>query len=102
MPSNTIRICGVAYRVVFVTDEELPDDAGQIQSRHCLIRIRRSAPNDRRAEVLLHEIVHGICYECHLPLDEQTVATLAAGLYGVLRDNPVMRFENMRTGEETP
>lgn len=39
-------------------------------------------------DTVLHEIIHAVDFSMHLGLEERQVHALAAGLLGVLRDNP--------------
>ena len=58
-----------------------------------VISIREGMPKYMNAEVLLHEIMHGICYTFNLRIkeeftEEQIVETMSTGLATVFCQNP--------------
>jgi hypothetical protein len=63
----------------------------------CKILIKSTMPCDAFNSTLLHEILHMIADHSALNITEQQNSALAAGLYSVMRDNPIM-FQNISNG----
>ncbi len=87
-----LRILGKRYRVRFIDTKPVApfanDTFGQISCMHQTIDIRADQGDDHRCETLLHEAIHALDYDMQTELEERQVHTIAAGLYGLLRDNP--------------
>ena len=61
MSDVTLKICGLEYRVVFATNEEVPELVGRegytVPSSNT-IYIRSNLPASRARDTLLHEVLH--------------------------------------------
>ncbi len=53
-----------------------------------VVNIRSGLPAARRAEVLLHEVMHGIAHDRSIDLDEEDVTQMARGWLAFIIDNP--------------
>lgn len=69
---------------------------GECDRHHLVIRVRADLPPTRKAETLLHEVLHAAYDMGHVAdkdEEEQTVAVLASQLAQIWRDNPdLIRF----------
>ena len=54
------------------------------------IQIDPGAPESRKEEALLHEIIEALKYHLDLELKHDKLSALSEGLYQVLRDNQLM------------
>ena len=66
---------------------------GHIDHRFQTIRILESLPPYQRRQTLWHEIVHQLCLERNLALDEDQIDALAYGLMGLVIQNPWLAEE---------
>src|SRR3990167_4626607 len=68
-------------------------DYGQTDEAKQRIRIDVGKPSDKVGESLLHEVIHAIHAAYFTPSerpDEAYIKTFTAGLFAVLRDNPLV------------
>lgn len=84
-----VKIAGIEYAVSeiehFQRDNEL---LGQILYTHGIIKIDSSIANDRKEQVFVHEMLHGIFFEAGIEeQDEDIINRVAIVLYQVLKDN---------------
>jgi hypothetical protein len=86
---QTVRILGKIFTIQTVPETEFTGDVwGRICCMKQIIYLRDGSGPDQARETLLHECLHGLDYSMSLGLEEGQVHALAAGLYGLLRDNP--------------
>ena len=88
-----VKIAGQVYTI-----QEMPkgwhgqsNSYGQCDTEKLLIHLATQIPSTRKAETLLHELLHAIYYEYgvnHADDEEATVHILSAGLFQVFKDNP--------------
>ena len=80
-----VNVLGQLWTVEVISglkdDEKNPVDGLCVIERLC-IQIEHTLPVERKREILLHEIIHGIEYVFDLELSERQVDKLARGLYG--------------------
>ena len=81
----TVNICGVPHEVVELDDNfDVDTHLGQIDYRHCEIRLNKDMSEVAKEETLCHEMLHGmlvhIGYE-NLSQDEQFVQALGNAIY---------------------
>lgn len=80
-----VNICGIPHKVIECEDKfDVDAHFGQIDYKACEIRINKDMLQERKDEVLCHEIVHGIFV--HLGYndyaqDEQLVQALGNAIY---------------------
>ena len=82
---KAVSILGISYDVV--TDEMEDGDDGYISPRKQRIAIREGLSQEKREQVYLHELVHGILDQLgysELYEDEHLVQGLAIGLHQAL------------------
>ena len=82
---NTVSILGVPYEVAVGEMEDGED--GSISPRRQLITLREGMCEEKRAQVYLHELIHGILDQlgyAELYGDEHLVQGLAIGLHQAL------------------
>lgn len=92
MPT-TIRVGHLDYRVEDWTPSEAYVNGrfGECDKHHLVIRVRADLPAQRKAEVLLHEVLHAAWEMGDLSdgcAEEKVVTVLANQMTQVWRDNP--------------
>ena len=91
-----IKIGCLTY-VVKEIDEQLADARdiyGNINHNEQVISLRKNLSKERRKEVLLHEVMHGICnqwLDLKTEEEEKFVEAVSYGLACVFRDNPKLK-----------
>lgn len=92
MPFPTkVKFLGYTYGVKIGTDETSTAGArGLFDGDKQMIHIHTHNQLDARVEALLHEILHMIDYHMDTELEETQIHRMSHGLYGVLRDNPLL------------
>lgn len=83
---STVDILGVPYEIV--TEEMEDNEDGCISPRMQRITLRRGLSEEKRDQVFLHELVHGILDQLgysELYEDEHLVQGLAIGLHQALK-----------------
>lgn len=63
---------------------------GMIDHDNQIIYIRKSLPTEKKKEVLLHEVIHGISEALDMDLKEKAVQMLARSLYDFLTANQII------------
>lgn len=94
---GTIKVVGLTYKVLL--EEGLKGSRnealwGQHLSNPQEIRIASVVTEERRVNILLHEILHALYERCCLEdgaKEETVVEALANGISAVLADNPKLR-----------
>ena len=78
-------------------DSELADAQniyGNINHTKQIISLHKDLSKERRKEVLLHEVIHGVCnqwLDMKSEEEEKFVEAVAYGLACVLKDNPKLK-----------
>lgn len=92
-----IEILGVSYDVIEVEQVDKTNYYvdGEIDYDKQIIRINKNLENERKTEILWHEIIHGICE--HLKIDEvqkneHLVQCIGNAIYQVLKRNKTISF----------
>jgi hypothetical protein len=92
MRPSFVKIGGIVYAVEYVQNLRDGDAKlnGWIQYDPSTISIEATMGEQAAAQVMWHEILHGIATQAgrHGELKEQTIDALAYGIVQVLRDNP--------------
>jgi len=94
MKIDSLKIISKYYKVKYIDamNDKLDggSTSGKINSRSAVIYIANDLSNGGTAQILLHEVIHGIEYELGdvFELDETHVSLLAPMLMAVLKDNP--------------
>lgn len=89
-----VKILGFNYKIVGITPAQAMGFGieGMHKADELEICVADHLPPIRQVQVLLHEILHGVCYSMGLrgeALDEETVVEkMSDGLLAVWRDNP--------------
>lgn len=101
---DSVRILSTTYEVQEVPCIDREDyKLGHIDHVDQVIRIDQALRPDRRREVLLHEILHGLLWSLGAPEhgDERLIQGLSTGLSQVFADNPELLclFAGFRLGE---
>jgi len=85
-----IKVGGVHYEV-----REVPELMrkynlfGQVTYSDAVIEVERELPEERKEQVIIHELVHAMLFEAGIEeQDEDLVNRLGKVLHQVLRDNP--------------
>ncbi len=86
-----IKIGGHWFDVIHKNGETGFRDSGFKGSWSNVIVLNKGLKQSKRESVLLHEIIHEISWQNDLDLKEETVSTIAEGLYQVLVDNKLLR-----------
>ena len=91
---DSIKILGCDY--VVTEEDRISRDSytyGEVDHVEQVIRISKELKPQRKAETLLHEVVHTILFELReseLHDNERFVSSMAATLLQVFRDNPAL------------
>lgn len=92
-----IDILGLIYKVIEVEQVDKTNYLvdGEIDYDKQIISIKKGLTNDRKSEILWHEIVHGICE--HLQIEqiqknEHLVQCLGNAIYQVLKRSKTISF----------
>lgn len=75
---------------------------GMIDHDNQIIYIRKSLPLEKKKEVLLHEVIHGISEALDMELKEKAVQMLARSLYDFLTTNQIISSWMVSVKEQTP
>jgi len=94
IPSK-IKIGGIIYKVNIINPTEPPLNKnhadGQLNFATCEIFLDKKLDNQMMTQVFLHEILHGIEYNNDMSSSESYIQTMASGLFGVLKDNKLLK-----------
>ena len=85
---DSVKICGVFYKILMKTPVEMPNELGLCHSDFQEIWLNNSNTRETNINVLLHECLHTISDVYDLELTERQVHVLASTLIGFARDNP--------------
>lgn len=75
---------------------------GMIDHDNQIIYIRKSLPDEKKKEVLLHEVIHGISEALDMDLKEEAVQMLARSLYDFLTTNQIISSWMVSAKEQNP
>lgn len=96
---NKIKIGAINYKVDYSRDDYCigADLLGEIDYVNQTITIRSDIPEERKENVLIHEIVHGILFQCGSKdyNNEDVINPLANTLYQVLKENNLVFTEEV-------
>lgn len=94
MTPTKVRIMGVDWSVVEDGKRAQKENVtGETDHDNLEILLDADIPEQHKRTTLLHEIIHAIDNFTHEPknhLEEDQVRCLTAGIYQVLRDNPIL------------
>lgn len=95
VPPETLKvdILGVTFEVCEVECVNKAEARlGEIDFLEQKIRIQKDLPSDRKREVLMHEIFHGVAEATGYDdiLDEKAVQVLARSIYNLFKTNPAI------------
>lgn len=103
---DKIKICYQRYKLEFlptVLNENNHELYGQITYAKETIRIATGEnyqySKALQNEAILHEILHGICFQRQLKLKEREIEALAVGMYEMMLDNPELVKELSEVGD---
>ena len=86
------KILGSYYDVEYVEDLRDPDDGHKISGRIIeadkLIKIEKSLGLQNKLQTLMHEDIHGLCWEYAVDDPEKYVRVFSSGLFALIVDNP--------------
>ena len=88
---ESLKILGQVHTIE-VVDEISRSDLlnGMIDHDNQITCIRKSLPTEKKKEVLLHEVIHGISEALDMDLKEKAVQMLARSLYDFLTTNQII------------
>jgi len=93
LPFKKVRLVSTEYDIRPMTDEEkeIGEGHGLCLKNDCLILYSPKAPQPMAADMVLHEICHGLWYVMSLEekdAEENVVSRLSTGLVSLFKDNP--------------
>lgn len=92
-----IRFLGIDYTVEFVDKLDHEDNWGRTSYKTNTIRIEEELDPQRQEEVFIHELFHLACnatgIEWNRKQEEQFVDTIGKNMYGILKDNNLLKLE---------
>jgi hypothetical protein len=99
---STVKIGGFEFEISYPPRDVIdPDDKGYIGRYNyaaARIFILRSIGSNRAFQVFWHEILHGICDQRNIQLEEPAIDALAYGVSGFLLENGLWRFDANELG----
>lgn len=100
---ESLKILGQVH-VLEIVDEISRSNLlnGMIDHDNQIIYIRKSLPAEKKKEVLLHEVIHGISEALDMDLKEKAVQMLARSLYDFLTTNQIISSWMVSVKEQTP
>lgn len=90
---KSISVCGLAFQIVekpVVCKGDAGITRGAIYLHEGVIEIDETMPDDRKAQVLIHELLHAICDvtgNSEINADEKAIQSIATALYCVIKEN---------------
>mgnify|MGYP000929838193 FL=1 len=100
---ESLKILGQVH-IIEVVDEISRSDLlnGMIDHDNQIIYIKKSLPEEKKKEVLLHEVIHGISEALDMDLKEKAVQMLARSLYDFLTTNQIISSWMVSAKEQNP
>lgn len=100
---ESLKILGQVYTLEVVDEISRSDPLnGMIDHDNQIIYIRKSLPEEKKKEVLLHEVIHGISEALDMDLKEKAVQMLARSLYDFLTANQIISSWMVSAKEQNP
>lgn len=100
---DSLKILGQLYTLEVVEEISRSDLLnGMIDHDNQIIYIRKSLPEEKKKEVLLHEVIHGISEALDMDLKEKAVQMLARSLYDFLTANQIISSWMVSVKEQNP
>ncbi len=100
---ESLKILGQVYTLEVVDEISRSDPLnGMIDHDNQIIYIRKSLPETKKKEVLLHEVIHGISEALDMDLKEKAVQMLARSLYDFLTANQIISSWMVSVKEQNP
>lgn len=100
---ESLKILGQVYTLEVVDEISRSDPLnGMIDHDNQIIYIRNSLPEEKKKEVLLHEVIHGISEALDMDLKEKAVQMLARSLYDFLTTNQIISSWMVSVKEQNP
>lgn len=88
-----VKILGIEYELKEVEQVNKNQRLfGEIDFVNQTIKIEKGLSDDRKKQVLLHEILHGICEQLgieEINNNENLIQSISSSLYQVLKDNKI-------------
>ncbi|HGD4632510.1 TPA: ImmA/IrrE family metallo-endopeptidase [Streptococcus agalactiae] len=96
---DLLKVGGMTYNVVIQEHFKAYDDDrnlwGYCNYEQQIIYIRESLSEQKKKQVLVHELTHAILHEVgYKEQDEELVSRFSIGLHQVLKDNPTLTFQS--------
>ena len=91
---ETIRVCGLIYKVVFEKNMDQRDGlVGQHRSKELIIKLQDGDYAPQKIEqVFFHEVLHAIDLNYNNDkMTEEEIDRVSSGLYQVLSDNNLLK-----------
>ena len=88
---NSVKIIGCDY--IVVEQDRISRDSytyGEVDHVEQVIKISKELKPQRKAETLLHEIIHTVFFMLRKDENEQLVNSMATVLLQIFRDNPAL------------
>jgi hypothetical protein len=97
MIPSKVKVAGMEYEIEEIPDiEEQFDTLGKIFYTKGKIKIDKNLSKDRKEQVFVHELLHGIFWEAGFEeQDEDMVNRVSMILYQVLKDNKLQFGEKL-------
>ena len=87
-----IKIGGHWFKIVYKHEyEDAYDKSGSRFSWSNKIFLQSDMEQSKKESVLFHEILHELSWQHHLDLSEAVAASIAEGMYQVLKDNRFLK-----------
>ena len=100
---ESLKILGQVHALEIVDDISRSNLLnGMIDHDNQIIYIRKSLPTEKKKEVLLHEVIHGISEALDMDLKEKAVQMLARSLYDFLTTNQIISSWMVSAKEQNP
>lgn len=93
-----LKVGGMTYKVIIQEHFKAYDDDrnlwGYCDYEQQIIYIRESLSQQKKKQVLVHELTHAILHEVgYKEQDEDLVNRFSKGLHQFLKDNPTLTFQ---------
>ena len=85
-----VKVGGITYGISLVPVIEINGSrnySGLFKANDAQLEIIEAMSDDRKNEILIHELTHAIAYEAHVDMDEDSVIQFSKVLNQVLQDN---------------
>ena len=92
-----VKVGGLIYDISFedrLLDDENTKVYGIIDYNNLTIKLEKLYSQQKNEQSLWHEIVHAVCVEYNVEMEDEDVDRIGCGLYQVIKDNPAL-FSDM-------